>query len=62
MKAPQIAVALVAALLFTGPNAVAAELRWSGEVRTDTHVRVNDVGEGPFFGPTPLEQGFALTR
>lgn len=47
-----------ALLAISGP-VFASELRWSGELRSDTHVRLQDVGEGPFYGPEPLEQGLA---
>lgn len=59
MQAPLTVLGVVAALLVTVTHAGATELRWSGEVRTDTHVRLNQVGQGPFYGPTPLDQGFA---
>jgi hypothetical protein len=51
--------AVVAALVLTASHDADAELRWSGGMRVDTHVRLNEVGEGPFFGPTPLEPGIA---
>ena len=55
----RLSLTLAALVLGWLAPSAAAELRWSGEIRTDTHLRVQEVGQGPFYGAAPLEPGVA---
>jgi hypothetical protein len=52
-----LAASLVGAAVI--PAHAQPELLWGGGIQTDTHLRVEEVGEGPFYGPEPLGTGVA---